>query len=129
MGDRLGGVVVKRKLSLGERREQKRMDAAALFRAGKRVYEVAAQIGVAYETAHRWKSRWEKGGLAALRSRGKPGPDKQLNPERLEELEHVLLAGAQAAGCGLSRAERLGVRYSEVAVWKLLRELNWSPQS
>jgi transposase len=132
------GVVVKRKLSLGERREQTRMEAAALFGAGKRVYEVAAQIGVAYETAHRWKSRWERGGLAALRSRGKPGPDKQLNADQLEELERALVAGAQAAGfesglwtLGRVRAwiaRRFGVRYSEVAVWKLLRQLNWSPQ-
>src|SRR4051794_19957214 len=133
-----GGVVVKRKLSLGERREQRRMDAVALFRAGKRVYEVAAELGVAYETAHRWKSRWEKGGLTALRSGGKPGPDKQLKPEQLEALEQALLAGAQAAGyeqglwtLGRVRAwiaQRFGVHYSEVAVWKLLRELNWSPQ-
>jgi transposase len=118
--------------------EQQRMDAAALFRAGKRVYEVAAELEVAYPTAHGWKTRLEKGGLAALRSRGKPGPDKQLSPEQLDELESVLLAGAQAAGyeqglwtLGRVRAfiaRRFGVRYSEVAVWKLLRELNWSPQ-
>jgi transposase len=31
-------------------------------------------------------------------------------------------------GCGRGIAERFGVRYSEVAVWKLLRELGWSPQ-
>ena len=114
------------------------MDAAALFRAGKRVYEVADQLGVAYATAHRWKGRLERGGIAALRSRGKPGPDKQLNPEQLEELEALLLAGAQAAGyeqglwtLGRVRAliaQRFGVHYSEVAVWKLLRELKWSPQ-
>jgi transposase len=114
------------------------MEAAALFRAGKRVYEVAEQIGVSYETAHRWKSRWQKGGAAALRSRGKPGPDKQLNPDQLDELEGALLAGAQAAGyehglwtLGRVRAwiaQRFGVHYSEVAVWKLLRELKWSPQ-
>jgi transposase-like protein len=67
------GVVVKRKLSLGERLEQQRMEAAALFRAGKRVYEVAAEVGVAYATAHRWKVRWQKGGPASLHSRGKPG--------------------------------------------------------
>jgi transposase len=115
------------------------MDAAALFRAGKRVYEVAEQIGVSYETAHRWKSRWQKAGAAALRSRGKPGPDKQLNPDQLDELEGALLAGAQAAGyehglwtLGRVRAwiaQRFGVHYSEVAVWKLLRELKWSPRS
>jgi transposase len=114
------------------------MDAAALFRAGKRVYEVAAELGVAYATAHGWKARLEKEGLAGLRSRGKPGPDKQLNPEQLAELEEVLLAGAQAAGyeqglwtLGRVRAliaQRFGVHYSEVAVWKLLRELKWSPQ-
>ena len=79
------------------------MDAAALFRAGKRVLEVAAEIGVAYETAHRWRSRWQKGGPAALLGRGKLGrgklgPDKQLKPEQLDELEQALLAGAQAAG-------------------------------
>ena len=114
------------------------MDAATLFRAGKRVYEVAAELGVAYATAHRWKARLQKGGIAALRSRGKPGPAKQLNPDQLDELETVLLAGAQAAGYAhglwtLGRvrallAQRFGVQYSEVAVWKLLRELKWSPQ-
>jgi transposase len=114
------------------------MDAAALFRAGKRVFEVAAELGVAYATAHGWKTRLEKGGLAGLRSRGKPGPDKQLSPDQLDELEAVLLAGAQAAGyehglwtLGRVRAliaQRFGVHYSEVAVWKLLRELKWSPQ-
>jgi transposase len=118
--------------------EQQRMDAAALFRAGKRVYEVAAELGVAYATAHGWKTRLEQGGLAALRSRGKPGPDKQLSPEQLADLEELLLAGAQAAGyehglwtLGRVRAliaQRFGVQYSEVAVWKLLRELKWSPQ-
>jgi transposase len=114
------------------------MDAAALFRAGKRVFEVAAQLGVAYATAHGWKTRLEKGGIAGLRSRGKPGPDKQLNPEQVADLEEALLAGAQAAGyehglwtLGRVRAliaQRFGVHYSEVAVWKLLRELKWSPQ-
>jgi transposase len=94
--------------------------------------------GVAYATAHGWKARLEKEGLAGLRSHGKPGPDKQLNPEQLAELEEVLLAGAQAAGyeqglwtLGRVRAliaQRFGVHYSEVAVWKLLRELKWSPQ-
>jgi transposase len=118
--------------------EQQRMDAAALFRAGKRVYEVAAEIGIAYATAHRWKARLEKGGIAALHSRGKPGPDKQLSPDQLDELEAALVAGAQAAGyeqglwtLGRVRAciaQRFGVQYSEVAVWKLLRELKGSPQ-
>jgi transposase len=118
--------------------ELQRMDAAALFRAGKRVYEVAAELGVAYATAHRWKARLEKGGITALHSRGKPGPDKQLSPDQLDELEQALLAGAQAAGyeqglwtLGRVRAfiaQRFGVQYSEVAVWKLLRELKWSPQ-
>jgi hypothetical protein len=56
----------------------------------------------------------------------------------LADLEELLLAGAQAAGyeqglwtLGRVRtliAQRFGVRYSEVAVWKLLRELKWSPQ-
>jgi hypothetical protein len=55
----------------------------------------------------------------------------------LADLEEVLLAGGQAAGyehglwtLGRVRAllaQRFGVQYSEVAVWKLLRELNWSP--
>ena len=131
-------MVVKRKLSLGERLEQQRMNAAALLRAGKRVFEVAAELGVAYATAHRWKRRWEREGPAGLHSRGKPGPDKQLSPDQLDALEQALLAGAQAAGfehglwtLGRVRvfiAQRFGVRYSEVAVWKLLRELNWSPQ-
>jgi len=131
-------VLTERKLSLGERLERQRMDAAAMFRAGKRVHEVAAELGVAYATAHRWKRRLERDGIAGLRSRGRPGPDKQLDPEQLGELETLLVAGAQAAGyergswtLGRVRtliAQRFGVRYSEVAVWKLLRELNLSPK-
>lgn len=74
------------------------MQAAALFRAGKRVFEVAAEVGVAYATAHRWKRRWERQGPAGRRSRGKPGPDKQLSPDQLDALEQARLAGAQAAG-------------------------------
>ena len=76
--------------------------------------------------------------MAALRSRGQPGPDKQLGPEQLADLEEALLAGAQAAGyeqglwtLGRVRAwiaRRFGVHYSEVTVWKLRRELKWSPQ-
>jgi transposase len=114
------------------------MEAAALFRAGKRVFEVAAELGIAYATAHRWKRRWERAGPAGLHSRGKPGPDKHLSPDQLDALEQALLAGAQAAGfeqglwtLGRIRAfiaQRFGVHYSEVTVWKLLRELNWSPQ-
>ena len=114
------------------------MNAAALFGAGKRVFEVAAELGVAYATAHRWKRRWERAGPAGLHSRGKPGPDKQLSPDQLDELEQALLAGAPAAGfeqglwtLGRVRAfiaQRFGVHYSEVTIWKLLGELNWSPQ-
>jgi transposase len=80
----------------------------------------------------------EKGGITALHSRGNPGPAKQLSPEQLAELEEALLAGARAAGyehglwtLGRVRAliaQRFGVHYSEVTVWKLLRELKWSPQ-
>ena len=88
------GVAVKKKLSLTERLERQRLEAAALFGAGKRVYEVAARLGVTYPAA----LRWEQGGREALRSRGKPGPDKQLTPEQLAELERALLAGAPAAG-------------------------------
>src|SRR6059058_5330515 len=92
------GVAVKQKVSLNERLERRRLEAAALFRAGQRVFEVAAQLGIDYATAHRWKGRLERGGLDALRSRGKPGPDKQLNAEQLAELQRLRLAGAQAAG-------------------------------
>jgi hypothetical protein len=73
-----------------------------------------------------------------LRSRGKPGPDKHLSPDQLGELEAALLAGAQAAGyehglwtLGRVRAfiaQRFGIHYSAVTVWKLLGELNGSPQ-
>jgi transposase len=84
------------------------------------------------------KRAWNKAGWPPCLSRGKPGPDKQLSPEQLADLEELLLAGAQAAGyehglwtLGRVRAliaQRFGVQYSEVAVWKLLRELKWSPQ-
>jgi transposase len=128
----------KKKPTRRERLEKQRLEAGKQYETGARVMEVAQQFGVAYRTAMDWKTLYERGGLEALRSRGKPGPARRLGPEQLEDLKQALVAGAQSAGYEnplwtLRRVrqlirQRYGVRYTEVAVWKLLRALGWSPQ-
>src|SRR5207248_1807647 len=79
------------------------MDAAALFRAGKRVYEVAAELGVAYTTAHGWKTRLAQGGLAALLE------PRQARAGQTTEPRAVGRLGRVAVGRGPSRGLRAGL--------------------
>ncbi len=55
--------------------EAVRMQAGALFAAGRSQAEVARTLGVARQNVSRWHARWQTGGLQALASRGPTGPD------------------------------------------------------
>ena len=54
--------------------EERRLKAGKLFDQGKGPSEVARLLQVRRQSAHDWQRRWQKGGLAALRSRGAAGP-------------------------------------------------------
>jgi transposase len=115
-----------------------RMQAGALFAAGRSQAEVARTLGVARQNVSRWHARWQAGGLQALASRGPTGPASRLADQQLRDLEQALRQGARAHGFDtdhwtLARIatvieQTTGVRYHPGHVWKLLRRMGWRLQ-
>jgi transposase len=108
-----------------------RMQAAALFAAGRSQAQVAHQLGVARQNVSRWHARWRQGGQDALRSAGPTGPVPRLSKAQLAAIDQALRQGARAHGFDTdhwtlarisSVIEQLtGVGYHRGHVWKLLR--------
>jgi transposase len=118
--------------------EAVRMQAGALFAAGRSQAEVARQLGVARQNVSRWHARWQVGGLEALASRGPTGPAPLLDDQQLRDLDQALGQGARVYGFDtdhwtLARItavieQRTGHRYHPGHTWKLLRRLGWRLQ-
>jgi len=119
--------------------EARRLQAAELFAHGHTQAEVAHQLGVSRQSAHLWHTRFQEGGVEALRSRGPTGPDPKLSAAQLTKVEQALLKGAMANGfdTDLWTLERVavvicqltGVRYHPGHVWVILRHrLGWTLQ-
>jgi transposase len=97
--------------------ERIRMQAGALFAAGRSQAEVAHQLGVARQNVSRWHARWRAGGHA---------------------IDQVLRQGARAHGFDtehwtLARITTViqqltGVSYHPGHTWKLLRRMGWRLQ-
>ena len=108
-----------------------RMQAGALFAAGRPQAEVAHQLGVARQNVSRWHAQWQAGGLQALASRGPTGSAPRLSDQQLQAIDQALREGARAHGFDTDHwtldritcvIERLtGVAYHPGHVWKLLR--------
>jgi transposase len=118
---------------------QRRMQAAEMFRQGKRQVDVAETLGVSQPTASRWHQLWLSGGRAALAGAGRAGRRPKLSEEQLARLEAALLRGPRAHGFPtemwtLARVaeviERVtGVRLGTTQTWAVLRgRLGWSVQ-
>jgi len=119
--------------------EHVRMQAGALFAAGRSQAEVARTLGVARQNVSRWHARWQAGGLQALASHGPTGMAPRLSDQQLHVIDQALRQGACAHGFDTdhwtlaritSVIERLtGVVYHPGHVWKLLRHrLRWRLQ-
>ena len=119
--------------------EARRLHAAELFAQGRRPAEVAERVGVTYEAARRWRARWTKDGVQALRRRQAGGRPPKLPAAQATAVEQALAAGAQAAGFDtdlwtLDRVVQViqrttGVRLSRPSAWRLLTQrLDWSLQ-
>jgi transposase len=78
--------------------EQVRMQAGALFAAGRSQGEVARQLGVARQNVSRWHARWQAGGLEALGSDGPTGQAPRLSDAQLAAIDQALREGARAHG-------------------------------
>jgi putative transposase len=71
--------------------------AAELFAQGVPSSSVARQLGVARQTAVRWRARWRTGGATALRNR-RLGRQPAIPDSQLRAIEQALLKGAIAHG-------------------------------
>jgi transposase len=115
-----------------------RMQAGALFAAGRSQAEVARQLGVARQNVSRWPARWQAGGPNALASRGPTGPDPRLSDVQRAAIDQALRQGARANGFDSDHwtLERIttvieqltGTRYHPGHTWKLLRRMGWRLQ-
>jgi transposase len=119
--------------------EERRLQAADLFRRGVMPAEIARQLGVSHQVVSEWRTAWRQGGRAALRSAGRVGRPAKLSTAQLAKVEKALTKGAEANGYvadvwTLPRVaeviERLtGVAYHPGYVWYILRkQLRWSWQ-
>ncbi len=85
-----------------------------------------------------WAQRLERGGLEALKSRGRWGRRRGLDDAQRQALAEALKAGALAAGFAteLWTLPRIGVlierlfgrRYSDSQVWRILQGMGFTPQ-
>jgi transposase len=118
--------------------EHIRLQAGALFAAGRSQAEVAHQLGVARQNVSRWHGQWRAGGADALVSRGPTGPDPRLSNAQRATMDQALREGARAHGFDTDHRtlERIttviqrltGIRYHPGHTWKLLRRMGWRLQ-
>jgi transposase len=119
--------------------EERRMQAADLFRRGVIPAEIARRLGVSHQVVSEWRKAWQEGGRGALRSAGRAGRPAKVSSAQLAKVERALAKGAEAHGYvtdvwTLPRVaeviERLtGVAYHPGYVWYILRKhLRWSWQ-
>lgn len=132
-------VVSMRPSGTAEQLEKRRRRAIALLRAGTPYREVARQVDAAVSSVVRWQPAYRRDKRNGLRARPTPGRPCRLSATQQEQLRTLLLRGAGAAGyttklwtlrrVGDVIRKRVGVRYSAVGVWALLRHgLRWSWQ-
>ena len=118
--------------------EQRRFEALNLLRQGFNQSEVARRVKVCSQTVSRWANAVSESGEKALRAAGRAGRKPLLDEKQRLRLVARLLEGPEKLGyeTPLWTCERVahlieqefGVRYHAGHVWKLLRQLNWSPQ-
>jgi len=118
--------------------ERRRLRAAGLLQQGCREAEVARKVGVHRQSVSRWAQQLAAGGREALRKSPRAGRKPRLSEADRGRIVAGLKQGPEALGyeTGLWTSWRVadlierecGVRYTNVHVWRILRELGWSCQ-
>ena len=113
----------------------RRRNAVELFEAGVAQADVARQLGVSRQTAHRWHVIWRDSGADALRASGRRGPRARLTDADVLAVGAALRRGPQAHGFADERwtcrqvgwiVETLtGVSYHPSHVSRLIRRYGW----
>jgi transposase len=118
--------------------ETRRLEALKLLKEGFNQSEVARRVKVCSQAVSRWAKIVSEQGPKALRAAGRAGRKPLLGEKQREHLISRLLQGPEKLGyetplwtCArvADLIEReFGISYHPGHVWKLLRELKWSPQ-
>lgn len=118
--------------------EQRRFEALKLLKQGYNQSEVGRRVKVCSQTVSRWARAVTTQGEKALQSVGRAGRKPLLDDKQRERLITRLLEGPEKLGyetplwtcnrVGHLIKEEFGIRYHSGHVWKLLRQLHWSPQ-
>jgi transposase len=118
--------------------EQRRFAAVNLLKQGYNQSEVARRVKVCSQTVSRWAKVISEQGETALAAAGRAGRKPMLNGKQHERLIARLLEGPEKLGyetplwscdrVGHLIEDEFGIRYHSGHVWKILQQLNWSPQ-
>jgi len=118
--------------------ERRRFQALKLLQQGYNQSEVGRRVKVCSQTVSRWAQTVAEEGETALEAVGRAGRRPLLDEKQRQQLVARLLEGPEKLGyetplwtchrVGHLIAEEFGVSYHAGHVWKVLRELNWSPQ-
>jgi len=116
----------------------RRLEAAALFRDGIQLAEVARRLKVSRQSVSRWHASWREGGKKSLSGAGRAGRKPKLVASQLKDIEKALLLGPEENRISgqlwtLARVatviKRLtGVHYHQGHVWRVLKRMGWSAQ-
>ena len=120
-------------------KEGRRRRAVELRKRGWRVKRIAAALGVSRVSVSKWLSRDRQcPGGQSWRTRPRSGRPRKLTQDQMDMIPSMLSSGAEAWGFrgDLWTCPRVadilrwqfGVRYHRAQVWRLLDQLNWSPQ-
>lgn len=100
--------------------------------------EIGRRLRVCNQTVSRWRKQYRAGGKAALRKAGRAGRKRLLSATDEQRLVGLLRQGPERLGyetplwtCDRVAhliEEEFGVHYHAGHVWKILRQMNWSPQ-
>ncbi len=106
--------------------------------AGKRPAQVAHAVGVARQTAYRWKALLDEGGIDALRAMPSRGRPARLDEQQLQALDRMLLDKPAEHGfgteprtlkrVGLLIERQYGVKFGQTQIWCILGGLGFSGQ-
>jgi transposase len=118
--------------------EKRRLQALSLFAGNLNNSEIGRRLKVSNQTVSRWRNEIAVGGPEVLKAAGRAGRKPRLSEEDKEALIKGLLSGPEKLGylTPLWTCERVGhlidqefgIDYHPGHVWKVLRQLNWSPQ-
>jgi transposase len=118
--------------------EKLRMEAIGYLAEGLNNSEIGRRLKVSNQTVSRWRKEYQAGGKKALRQAGRAGRKPLLTAEQNKELVNKLIAGPERLGykTPLWTCQRVAelikqefqVRYHAGHVWRILRQLGWSPQ-